>query len=110
MVDPIKEPVKETARRLGLDEELVHKVISNFWKAVKYHISNAHLAREGILINGYFKIKLRIKLVYRFVYKYNEYVGKMKYKLQDPEYWRQIIAKLKTYGNDKYIRKVKKDN
>ncbi len=89
--------IKQTAEKLNLPEEQVKLVVNNFWKAVKYYITNIELAKHGILINEFFKIRVRFKHVAKQAFRTD-------YKLKNypQEFWKNLYEKSKTYG-------VKKD-
>lgn len=96
MADQNKELIKRVAEKLNLPEEQVKLVVDNFWAGVKHYINNIHEAKGGILINEYFKFKLRIKNIYRMVYKTPEdSEKKTRYPVQ---YWKDIINNLKKLG------------
>ena len=100
----MEEIIKKVAYRTNLPEAQVKLIISHFWQGIKYYISNAQYAKYGILINGYIKIKLRMRMVYKMVYKYEEVSANRKYKSYDENYWKDILANLKKLYNPDYIK------
>lgn len=104
-----EEIIKKVAYRTNLPEAQVKLIISHFWQSVKYYISNAQYAKYGILINDYIKIKLRMRMVYKMVYKYEEVSANRKYKSYDENYWKDILKNLEKYGDKDYIpRRIRK--
>lgn len=99
-----EEIIKRVAYRTNLPEAQVKLIISHFWQGIKYFISNAQYAKYGILINDYIKIKLRMRMVYRMVHKYEEVSANRKYHSYDENYWKDILANLKKLHNPDYIK------
>lgn len=91
------ELIKKVADRLDLPEDQVKLVVDNFWSGIKSYINNPHETKEGILINEYFKFKLRIRSVYRMVYKTPDKAQERTgYPIQ---YWKDILDNIKKLGN-----------
>lgn len=98
-MEEVRKRTQENLKKKGIniEDEHLKLIIDNFWKGLKYFITNAHEAKEGILINKYFTFKLKIKAIYRYVYKNEEYNDK--YNNHPAEYWENVINNIKKLGN-----------
>ena len=86
-----KELESEVAKELGISEEVVKLVVSNFWNEIRWYMSNPSKAKKGIHIAEFFKFRFREKHIRSLRDFYREKVTR---EMRYPQYTMDILNEL----------------
>ena len=97
----MKEIESEVAKRLNIDEEQVHVVISDMFKEVRSYLQKPDLVKHGILLHKFIRIELNYNSIERYI-EYREANPNAKTRQYESiEYYKNILNKKDYYGNSK---------
>lgn len=81
--------IEATAKELNLSKEKVNMVVNEFWRGLRYILSNPHLVKAGVTLKGFGKINMRVQKMELFV---NKAMFQSKYGMtKSAQYIRDIL-------------------
>ena len=92
---------KEVAKRLDIDEEQVHIVITDLFKSVRTYLQNPHTVKNGVKINRFAKFNLKYNTIQRYIDMREANLVSDKNAKGTLQYFKELINKKDEYGNSK---------
>lgn len=89
-----KDHIEVIAKKHGLSEDHVKLILSKFWTAIRYYLTNPLESRQGILIPGLLTFRIKSIKVERYIENHSD-------KFNGDDFYYKLRQQLKSHERQK---------